>query len=164
MEFINSWVNCILATIILIGLVEIIIPDGENKKFVLLVTGVVASFVIVSPVLKLISKDFSIEEVFDIDIIEDDFFYISTLNNMVERQSEVLEEVFSENIVSKFNNTYSDMKIKDCKIVFLHDEEGKIIEIKEVAVSCEYSVENIGLLKQRVAEVCEVEIEKVRVM
>lgn len=164
MDFINGWVNCILSTIILIGLVETIIPEGENKKFVLLVTGVIASFVIVSPVLKLISKDFSIEDMFEVNVIEDDFFYISTLNSAVERQSEVLEEVFSENVVSKFNAVYADMELKECKIVFLHDEAGKIIEIKEVVVSCLYKVDDIALLKQRVADICEVEVEKVRVI
>ena len=126
MEVINAWVDCILATIILIGIVEIIVPEGEIRKFVFLVTGVIASIVIATPVIKMLSNDFSLEEVFSVETVEDNFYYIDTLRSTVDRQSEILEEVFAQNVVDKFNKLYMDMELSECKISFLHDSDGKM--------------------------------------
>ena len=76
MEAIHSWVECILATVILIGIVEIIVPEGEIRRFVFLVTGVIASIIIATPVFKILSKDFNVDDVFNVESLEDNFFYI----------------------------------------------------------------------------------------
>ncbi len=163
MEAINIWIDCILATIILIGIIEVIVPEGEIRKFVLLITGVIASAVIATPVIKVLSKDFSLKNIFDVESIDNNFYYIDTLKNAINNQSEILEEVFAGNVVEQFNSTYRDMQIDECKISFLHDKDGKIIEINEVYVKHKNSVDDIRLLKNRVADICEVSIEKVRV-
>lgn len=163
MEFVENWVNCILATIILIGIVEIIVPEGEVRKFVFLVTGVIASIVISTPIIKLLSSEFSLNEIFSVDVMEDNFYYIDTLRGTVDRQSEILEEVYAGNVVERFNSLYVDMKIDECRISFSHDGEGKITEVNEVYVECENSVDDISLLRRRVADICEVDIKKVRV-
>ena len=79
MEAISAWINCILATIILIGIIEIIVPEGETRKFVFLITGVITSIVIATPVIKLVSSEFSLEDVFSIDTMENNVYYIDTL-------------------------------------------------------------------------------------
>jgi len=163
MEFVNAWINCILATIILMGIVELIVPEGETKKFVLLISGIITSIIIATPVIKFFSKDFSLDRVLDVNKAEDNFYYIDTLRNTVKRQGEILEEVFSDNVVREFNNTYFDMELTTCKISFLHDTDGKIIEIKEVSVKCKNSVDDVSLLKKRVSNICEVSVDKVRV-
>jgi len=163
MEAINIWIDCILATIILIGIIEIIVPEGEIRRFVFLITGVIVTVVIATPLIKLFSSDFTLKEVFNVDIMEDNFYYVDTLRSTVDRQSEVLEEVFSENVVKRFNDTYMDMEISECKISFLHDKDGKIIEINKVHIKCKNSVDDIYLLKRRIADICEVDVEKVSV-
>lgn len=163
MESINYWVECILATVILIGIVEIIVPEGEIRRFVFLVTGVIASIIIATPLIKLLSSDFSLNEIFAVDVVEDNFYYIDTLRSTVDNQAKILEEVFSDNVVTQFNNLYTDMELSECKISFFHDEAGKIIEINEVTVLCKNFVDDVDLLKRRVAEICEVDVRKVRV-
>lgn len=161
MEIVNNWINCILATVILIGLVEIILPEGETRKFVMLVTGVIASIIISTPIFKVFSGDFSIEDVFNVEF-EENFYYIDTLRSTVNRQGEVLEEVFSDNIINKFNSTYFDMSLSECRISFLRDADGKIIEVKEVIIKTKDKVDDVTLLKKRVASICEVGEKKVR--
>jgi len=73
MEAINSWVNCILAVIILVGIIEVIVPEGETRKFVFLVTGVITAVVIATPIIKFFSGDFSLKDVFDEEIIDNNF-------------------------------------------------------------------------------------------
>lgn len=161
MEVINSWVNCILATVILIGLVETILPEGETRRFVLLITGVITSIVIATPIFKLFSSDFSYKDVFNVEI-EENFYYIDTLRNTIDRQGEILEEVFADNVIRHFNNTYFDMELSECRISFLRDTSGKIIEVSEVIVKAKNKVDDITLLKKRVATICEVSEKKVR--
>jgi len=163
MEAVNAWIDCILATVILIGIIEVIVPEGEIRKFVFLVTGVIVSIVIAVPVIKIFSGDISIKEIFSVETVDNNFYYIDTLRNTVDRQSKILQNVFSDNVTKQFNNKYFDMKISECRITFLHDENGKIIEISEVLVRCEKTIDDIELLKRRVAELCEVSVEKVRV-
>lgn len=163
MEIINSWIDCILATIILIGIVEIIVPEGEIRRFVFLVTGVIASIIIATPVIKFLSNDFLLEDIFSINTIEDNFYYIDTLKSTTNRQEEILEEVFSSNVVTEFNRLYMDMELSECKISFSHDSSGKITNIYEVKVKCKRSVDDITLLKKRVAQICEVDYTKVSV-
>ena len=163
MELINNWISCILAGIVLIGLIEVIVPEGEIKKFVFLITGVILSIIISTPIIKLFASDFSFDEIFDIDIPEESYYYIDTLRAAVDRQNEILEEVFSKNVVDRFNDLYKDMQIEECKILFSHDENGKIIEVKEVKVKTRGKVQDIALLKTRVADICEVTNEKVKV-
>jgi len=163
MEAVNTWIDCILATVILIGIIEIIVPEGEMRKFVFLITGVITSIVIATPIIKMLSSDFALEDIFYVENMDNNFYYIDTLRSTVNKQTEILEEVFADNVVQRFNDTYFDMEISECKISFLHDQEGKIIDVREVAVSCKYDVDDITLLKRRIADICEVTIEKVRV-
>lgn len=163
MEGINAWINCILATVILIGLVEIIVPEGEIRRFVFLVTGVITSIIIATPVIKFFSEDFSLNNILSVDMIENNFYYIDTLRSTVDKQSAMLEEVFSESVIKKFNELYFDMEISECEISFFRDADGKIIEINEVIVKPSKKIDDISLLKRRIADICEVDSKKVRV-
>ena len=163
MEVINTWINCILVAVVMMGTIEIIVPEGETKRFVFLVTGVITSVIIATPVMKVLNSDFNIKDVLNLDSIEDNFYYMDSYKDTINRQTEALEEVFADNILKKFNNTYFDMKLTQCNITFEYDKDGKIIKVDSIWVMCEKKVDDIMLLKRRVAEICEVSIEKVSV-
>lgn len=159
----KNWVNCILIITVMVGIIEVIVPEGETKKFVFLITRISVSIVIALPILKLVKSDFAFEDVFNIKYIEENSFYVDTLRSTVERQSSMLESVYSVNVVNTFNLTYKDMQISSCKIHFLCDDDGKIKEINLVEVSSKLRIDDKELLKKRVAELCEVSKEKVSV-
>lgn len=159
----KNWVNCILIITVMVGIIEVIVPEGETKKFVFLITRISVSIVIALPILKLVKSDFAFEDVFNIKYIEENSFYVDTLRSTVERQSSMLESVYSVNVVNTFNSTYKDMQISSCKIHFLCDDDGKIKEINLVEVSSKLRIDDKELLKKRVAELCEVSKEKVSV-
>lgn len=163
MEAIKNWVNCILIIVIMIGVIEVIVPEGETKKFVFLITQVTVSIVIAVPVLKFFKSDFAFEDVFNIEYIEESSFYIDTLRSTVDRQTKMLESIYSDNVIKQFNLMYPDMKIKECRIDFTRDLEGKIVEINLVEVVCEEKRDDTELIKSRVARICEVDSKKVRV-
>ncbi len=163
MEMLKNWVNCILIVVVMVGIIEVIVPEGETKKFVFLITRVSISIVIALPILKLIKNDFAFEDIFNIKYIEENDFYVDTLRSTVERQTSMLETVYSQNVVNKFNSEYKDMQISGCKIHFTKDESGKIQEINLVEVTTKLRIDDKSLLKKRIAEICEVNEEKVSV-
>ncbi len=63
-EFINSWAKGIILAVIISTLIEIILPEGNNKKYVKTIIGIYILFVIVSPIFSKISnKKINIESV-----------------------------------------------------------------------------------------------------
>ena len=81
MEMIQNWSNCILLTIIISSVLEFITPEGETRKFVYLMIGIVTSILIVSPVIEVLKGDFDLETVFNLSNIEDNSYYMETLIN-----------------------------------------------------------------------------------
>lgn len=62
--FINSWVQGIILAVILATIIEIILPEGNNKKYVKTIIGIYIMFVIVQPLIsKMLNKDVNIESV-----------------------------------------------------------------------------------------------------
>lgn len=163
MEAIKNWVNCILIVVVIIGIIEVIVPEGETKKFVFLITQITVSIVIAVPVLKFFKSDFAFEDVFNINYIEENSFYLDTLRSTVDRQTNMLESVYSENIVKEFNLKYPDMKLATCRISFIRDLDGKIMDINLIEVSSKNKIDDVNLLKSRVSTMCEVDKSKVRV-
>ena len=54
--FINSWAKGIILAVIISTLIEIILPEGNNKKYVKTIIGIYILFVIVSPIFSKISN------------------------------------------------------------------------------------------------------------
>lgn len=163
MDMVREWVNLLIVATVLMGIIEIIVPEGETRRFVFLITQVAITVIIATPVLKFINSDFSFEDVFSMKYIEEDDFYIDTLRAAVDRQTVMLESVYSESIVNEFNSTYDDMKITGCKISFERDVDGKIINISSVEIFVDGMMDNRELLIERIAKICEVEKSRVKV-
>lgn len=163
MEEIKNWVNCILIVVVIVGIIEVLVPEGETKKFVFLIMQVTVSVVIALPVLKFFKKDFSFEDVFNFEYINENNFYVDTFRGTIDRQANMLENVYSDNVVKTFNDKYPEVKLTDCIINFTRDLEGKIVEINYIEVVCEKKIDDMDLIRERVAKICEVDKEKVRV-
>lgn len=71
MEFISSWIQGIIIAVIIATIIEMIIPNGNNKKYIKIVLGIFILFNIITPVISKISKnDFSISSIINIDEYE----------------------------------------------------------------------------------------------
>ena len=55
-KFINSWTQGIILGVIIGAIIEIILPEGNNKKFVKTVIGVYILFTIVHPLINAVSN------------------------------------------------------------------------------------------------------------
>lgn len=55
-KFINSWAQGIILTVIIATIIEIILPEGKNKKYVKTVIGVYILFTIIYPLINKVTK------------------------------------------------------------------------------------------------------------
>ena len=78
-NLIHNWCEGIIIAIILSVIIELLVPDGNNKKYVKIVIGIYIIFVIINPILELINYDFEFGNIFNIETEETS----SDLNNNV---------------------------------------------------------------------------------
>ena len=66
MTTISSWTQGIVIAVIIATIIEMIVPDGNNKKYVKTILGIYILFTIMSPILsKYISMDDMLSEVYN---------------------------------------------------------------------------------------------------
>lgn len=64
MNFLREWITGIIVTIIINTIIELIIPEGKNKKYIRSIMGVYISFIIISPIFsKLTNSTFNLQNV-----------------------------------------------------------------------------------------------------
>lgn len=94
--FISSWLKDIVILFIIISIAELIMPNGNMKRYINLVIGLLIIFTVVSPFAKLIKLDFDLDQaIFNYskpnDLINiDEKFYI--------QQEKQIEDLYKENI------------------------------------------------------------------
>lgn len=100
--FINSWAQQIVIAVIITTIIEIILPDGKNKKYVKTILGIYVLFSIINPLINKISKN------------------NLNFNQIVENVSKEISKYESQNILtietSKYiENTYKQKIEEDIK-------------------------------------------------
>ena len=62
---IKNWCEGIIIAIIISIIVELLLPNGNNKKYVKVVSGIYIMFVILNPILEMIKYDINFENMFN---------------------------------------------------------------------------------------------------
>lgn len=103
MEWIRSWAGQIIVAVIIATLLEMILPEGKNKKYIKMVIGVYVVFCVISPI---IAKITNAEEILDIKQYEQ-YFNTST---------SVSTQTLSEHSDSTILTIYEDNLKNDIKV------------------------------------------------
>ena len=101
-EFINSWVQGITIAVIISTIIEMILPNGNIKKYVRTVIGVYIVFIIVSPIItKITGKEIKLES-FEMPKIEKQASITIDTNAYIENMyiNKIKEDII-ENIETK---------------------------------------------------------------
>ena len=68
MEFLNTWLQGIIVAVVIASIIQMILPNGNNKKYIKVVLGVYIVFQIITPVInKFFNSNFEISSLIDID-------------------------------------------------------------------------------------------------
>lgn len=149
-EAINSWAQRIIIVIIICTVIEMILPEGKNKKYIKTVIGIYVVFTIISPIITNLNND-------QIDLNK----YLKIDNNIAIETSTTIdtntyiEEVYKEKLKADIKSKIEEMNYKvnkiDLKIETENEEKyGEILEI------------NLRISKQKEQEkTSNIQIEKI---
>jgi len=96
-DFIKTWANQIIVAVIIATIFEMILPNGNNKKYIKMVIGIYVLFTLIQPIAsKITGNEFTIstnyEKYFDEDILE------NSSNDFENNNSKLIEEAYINNI------------------------------------------------------------------
>lgn len=114
--FINSWVQGIILAVILATIIEIILPEGNNKKYVKTIIGIYIMFVIVQPLIsKMLNKDVNIESI--MQNTTSTMSKLETNNNITIETNAYIEKTYKQKLEEDIKSKSSE---KGYNISFLN--------------------------------------------
>ena len=131
-SFISSWAQQIIFAVIIGTILQMLLPEGKNKKYIKIVIGVYVLFAVISPV---IGKDI------DIDLNELNISLDNTNTSLEETNKENINDMFTTNLTqdikSKLNN-----KGYGCESVEIQTNEN--YEVEKITITGIYEVDEDG--------------------
>lgn len=189
----NSWAQGIILAVIIVTILEMIVPEGRNKKYIKIVMGVYITFTIISPIItKVTGNNFELdvskyEDLFNSNSVQGVNEITSLNNQSIENlylntiKTDIKTELDKEGYESKKINITADINVEneEAKIYKIdievakkpNEEEIKKVNKVEIGKSTEESnVEEVTLLagevnklKEVLAEKYEIEKEKIHI-
>lgn len=160
MKFITSWVQGIIVAVIIGSIIEMLLPNGNSKKYIKVVIGVYIVFSIVSPVIsKFTGNEFKLDSIIDINKYEDKISsYEIDTKNLENTNNSNIKEVYILNLKK-------DIKAKI-------EDKGYLVNSIQIEIenNDEYKIENVNMTiskrenkKEEIKENNVNEIEKVNI-
>ena len=122
--FLKTWVSQIIVAVIIATIIELILPNGNNKKYIKMIIGMYVLFTIIQPIASKITgndlaiTNFNYKKYFGEDIIE------SSTKDFENNNSKLIEQAYinniKEDIVQKIKQ--KGYIVTDCNIEILDDE------------------------------------------
>lgn len=161
-SFLNVWAEQIIVAVIIATIIELILPNNKNKKYIQMVIGIYILFNIISPVIKnkesIKIEDYKIEDntVSSRDVLDQ--------TSMDKRLEKIYLEELEKNVKSKFEE--KGFLVSKCTIDAVLDTNKKnagihLITVKIKNTTNKQEVENV---KNEISEEYEIEPEKIKVL
>lgn len=166
--FLKNWCEGVIVAVIISIIIESILPDGNNKKYVKVVVGIYIIFTILNPFLGKINKEVKIPAQFNLTTVETasiDTQNIRDLyaNGIEQTLKSNLEEEF-DYVVSNIHITY-DENYENIEKINLKMQEGGISQIEKVEIGNQSAEQennkNYEDVKKYISENYELEKEKI---
>lgn len=160
-NFLSSWAEQVILAVIIATILELILPNSKNKKYVQMVIGVYVLFNIISPIIK--NKEKLVFSEIDLDK------YITTSTKVEQSSMDArLEKMYLDelenNIKSKFKN--AGIEIIKCTIDAELDATKKNAGIHSIDVKVKNvdDEKKISKIKQEIIEEYEISEDKIKII
>lgn len=160
-SFLSSWAEQVILAVIIATILELILPNSKNKKYVQMVIGVYVLFNIISPIIK--NKEKLVFSEIDLDK------YITTStkveqSSMDARLKKIYLDELENNIKSKFKN--AGIEIIKCTIDAELDTTKKNAGIHSIDVKVKNvdDEKKISKIKQEIIEEYEISEDKIKII
>ena len=152
MEFLNNWLQGIVVAVIIASIIQMILPNGNNKKYIKVVLGIYVVFQIITPVVnKFFNSNFEISSLIDIDSYTKkmETYEVSSQNTNIDKTNEdSIKQIYVANLEKDIKAKLEDKEylIKDVEVQVEDNEKYDIksmkIYLKEVVNSTKEESEN----------------------
>lgn len=160
-SFLSSWAEQVILAVIIATILELILPNSKNKKYVQMVIGVYVLFNIISPIIK--NKEKLVFSEIDLDK------YITTSTKVEQSSMDArLEKIYLDelenNIKSKFKN--AGIEIIKCTIDAELDTTKKNAGIHSIDVKVKNvdDEQKISKIQQEIIEEYEISEDKIKII
>ena len=123
-DFIKTWANQIIVAVIIATIFEMLLPNGNNKKYIKMVIGIYVLFTLIQPIAsKITGKEFKIstnyEKYFDEDILQ------TSSDNFENNNSKLIEQAYINNMKQDVQAKIEQKgyKVLGCNITILTTRE-----------------------------------------
>lgn len=148
MSWINSWANSLVASVIVVTILELILPDSKNKKYIKTVMGLYLLFTIIGPVItKFTNNSLDIKSVtgyeniimqsnknvkaLDLNTKQNvNLLYQENITNMIKEELEAKGYIVSAIEIDIDNNNYENINS-----IQLNISKKSINKIEEINIS-----------------------------
>lgn len=152
-QFINNWASGLIVAVIIATIIELILPENKNKKYVKMVSGIFILFTIISPVIMKFNGDINL----DIEKYSNMF----STENVIEVQETAsvitdknIMKVYKENLVRNITSGIENLNYIVKSIELEIDESKNYGDIKKIYLQ----VENVALVSDIKIENVEVNV------
>lgn len=125
MNWISGWIQGIIIEVIIGTIIEMLLPDGNCKKYVKVVIGVYILFSIVSPVItKVTGNEFRVSDIYDINT----YIEVSTKSsqeNIENSQQNQIKQVYITNLKNDMKQKIQEKgySVKSLTLEISNDEQ-----------------------------------------
>lgn len=158
-NFLSSWAEQIVLAVIIATIIELILPNSKNKKYIQMVIGIYIMFNIISPIIK--NKDIlSVEEI-NTENYTTNSEYVIDQSSMDKRLEKIYLEELEENVTTKFED--AGYTVSKCEIDAELDTSKKNAGIHKINVKIKSPAEQTELDKIKTEIATEYEIEQSKI-
>jgi len=105
-EWISQWAEAIIIAVIIATIIEMILPEGNNKKYIKVVTGIYILFTIISPIITNVTgKSLVVSDILDLQQYIDEVKEKETSQNMLQLENETnVKDIYITNLKTDIKN------------------------------------------------------------
>ncbi len=188
-NWLNTWAQRIIIVVIICTIIEMILPEGKNKKYIKIVMGIYVVFTIISPIIAKINnkEKIDLEKYMDVNVSNETIETSATVdtNKYIEEvykeklKEDVKEKLLSINyetknvnleIETKNDNTYGSILSLEVTVSKEREEKSEnTIRINKVTIGennkdkADLTKEEIDKIKKCLAENYKIDEEKISV-
>lgn len=165
MDFFNSWLQGIIIAVIISTIIEMILPNGNSKKYIKIVLGVYVVFNIITPVAnKLINSNFELSTILNVEEYSKKMESYETITKNIEinkSNEENIKQIYTEKL-KKDISTKLEEKGYDVKKIQIEIQNDETYLINKISLFIE-NTEKEELPKEQENKIVINEIEKVEI-
>jgi len=124
-EWLKTWSNQIIVATIIAIILEMLLPEGNNKKYIKMIIGVYVLITVINPVITKVTGNSLVIENFEYNKYFDDSISISSSSEEFEKtNSKLITQAYIESIENDIKSKIEQKgyKVLDCKINIIGDE------------------------------------------